>query len=327
MGRSPAGRSAPEHRRGDVLVKGLQPPYRASPQAVRQLAHELRRYRDRTELSIASLAAKTGYSRSSWHRYFAGRLLPPWEAVDALGRLAGADRGRLRVTWEAAADAWAQAHMPRGAPAGEFKDVPAAREHLSGGRRVPGCRCGGRRGPRWTDRKRAVKASALLGAVISLAVTGVLGYRSHRSGSADPPPGAPPGAPAWPWALHLPPADPRTDCGAADCPGVDPYRHGCDRDAVTVHRLRAVGRTLSLRWSPSCGASWAEVQPARGTSQLQITADDGTRRTASTGAAWTMTIPAGPGGTRAVVMVDGHQLGVSEVDSWSDPVSDGSGPR
>ncbi|MGW5371494.1 helix-turn-helix domain-containing protein [Streptomyces sp. NPDC004009] len=322
----PAGRSAPVHRRGGVLAKGLRPPYHASPQAVRELARELRRHRDRTELSIASLAAKTGFSASSWHRYFGGRLLPPWEAVDALGRLAGLDRGRLRVMWEAAADAWAETRLPREGSAGDRTDLPAGQATVPGGCRAAGCRCGGRRGLPWSDRRRAARASVLLGAVVSLAVIGVSGYRSHRAGGDGSPPGAPPGAPAWPWALHLEPAAPRADCGTAGCPAFDPYRHGCDRDAVTVHRLRAVGRTLSLRWSPSCGASWAEVQPARGTSRLRITADDGTQRTASAGAAWTLTIPEGPGGTRAVVMADGHQLGVSQVDSWSDPVNGGSGP-
>ncbi|WP_432431148.1 helix-turn-helix domain-containing protein [Streptomyces hygroscopicus] len=307
-------------------MKRLPPSYRASPEAVRQLAHELRRYRDRTELSVASLAAKSGYSRSSWHRYFGGRVLPPWEAVDALGRLAGADRGRLRVMWEAAADAWAETRSLREASASDSIDAPARREDASGGRRALSSPTG-RRGGHSSERRRVAAAGVVLGVVIFLAVMVAFGYRSHRVGSDGPPPGAPPGAPAWPWALDRKAAGSRTGCGAAGCPGLDPYRHGCDRDAVTVHRLRAAGRTLSLRWSPSCGASWAEVQPAQGTSQLRIATDDGTQHTAAAGAAWTLTIPEGPGGTRAVVVADGHQLGVSQFDSWLDPVSDGNGTK
>lgn len=307
------------------MVKRPRPPYLASTQAVQQLAHELRRYRDRTELSVASLAAKTGYSTSSWHRYFGGRLLPPWEAVDALGRLAEADRGRLRVMWEAAADAWAETRSPREASASDCVDAPARRESALGGRRALSSPTG-RRGGQSFGRRRVAAAGVVLGAVISLAV-GAFGYRWHRAGSVDPPPGAPPGAPAWPWALHEKAAGPRAGCGAAGCPGLDPYQRGCDRDAVIVHRLKAAGRTLSLHWSPSCGASWAEVQPAPGTSQLRIVADDGTQHTASAGAAWTLTIPEGPGGMRAVVMASGYQLGVSQFDSWSDPISDGKGTK
>jgi helix-turn-helix protein/uncharacterized protein DUF2690 len=295
------------------------------------LVRELWLYRERVELSAASLAAKTGYSASSWQRYFAGRLLPPWEAVDALGRLAGADRGRLRVMWEAAADAWNEARSPR-EPADDHPVAPgtARRADPSGepGRDRGPTGIAGRGRPRtWSPvRRKAVVAGAVL-AGAGLAFAALLGYRWQTSPTAHPPLGAPPGAPAWPWALHLTTAGPGPGCGPDGCRGRDPYRQGCDRDAVTVHRLRALGRTLSLRWSPSCDALWAEVQPADGTSRLSITADDGDRRTATEGAAWTTMIAGPPGAARAVVTVAGHQLGASQFDSWSDPVSGGTGPK
>lgn len=61
-----------------------------------------------------------------------------------------------------------------------------------------------------------------------------------------------------------------------------------------MHRLRALGRTLTLRWSPACHAGWAEVQPTQGTSKLLVAGDDGARQTAPAGAAWTAMIPGGP---------------------------------
>ncbi|CAM5660819.1 hypothetical protein SPURM210S_04271 [Streptomyces purpurascens] len=44
---------------------------------VRQLVVRLRRVKDHSGLSLRRLAAKTGYSTSSWERYLAGRSLPP----------------------------------------------------------------------------------------------------------------------------------------------------------------------------------------------------------------------------------------------------------
>ena len=58
----------------------------------RQLVIRLRRLKDRTGLSLARLAERTGYSAKSWERYLGGRSLPPPEAVRAL--LAAKGRGR-----------------------------------------------------------------------------------------------------------------------------------------------------------------------------------------------------------------------------------------
>nr|WP_329329330.1 helix-turn-helix transcriptional regulator [Streptomyces mirabilis] len=67
-----------------------------APVELQRLVGELRQCKDRCELSLTSLAAKTGFSVSSWQRYLGGRSLPPWEAVDALGRLGQA--GTWQVT-------------------------------------------------------------------------------------------------------------------------------------------------------------------------------------------------------------------------------------
>ncbi|WDV53621.1 peptidoglycan-binding protein [Streptomyces coeruleorubidus] len=76
---------------------------------VRQLVVRLRRVKDHSGLSLRQLAAKTGYSTSSWERYLAGRSLPPSQAVEAMARLGGDDPTRLLALHEVAAEAWGEA--------------------------------------------------------------------------------------------------------------------------------------------------------------------------------------------------------------------------
>ncbi|MFF4602012.1 DUF2690 domain-containing protein [Streptomyces sp. NPDC001339] len=71
-----------------------------------RLASGMRELRARTGLSLAALAAKTSYSKSSWERYLNGKKLPPRDAVEALCGLAGEPAGRLVALWELADAAW-----------------------------------------------------------------------------------------------------------------------------------------------------------------------------------------------------------------------------
>ncbi|MEV5978208.1 peptidoglycan-binding protein [Streptomyces sp. NPDC052114] len=66
----------------------------------RQLVVQLRRLKDHSGLGLASLAARTSYSRSSWERYLNGKLSVPREAVVELTRVCGADPTRLLVLHE-----------------------------------------------------------------------------------------------------------------------------------------------------------------------------------------------------------------------------------
>jgi transcriptional regulator with XRE-family HTH domain len=81
-------------------------------QRVRQFVVHLRRLKDRSGLSLVSLAAKTRYSRSSWERYLNGKALPPRRAVEELARVTGADPVRLLVLHEVAEEAWQQPTAP-----------------------------------------------------------------------------------------------------------------------------------------------------------------------------------------------------------------------
>ncbi|MGK5642583.1 helix-turn-helix domain-containing protein [Streptomyces sp. URMC 126] len=78
-------------------------------QRVSQFVVQLRRLKDRSGLSLAALAAKTSYSRSSWERYLNARQLPPRDAVEELARVCGTDPARLLVLHEIAEEAWPSA--------------------------------------------------------------------------------------------------------------------------------------------------------------------------------------------------------------------------
>ena len=88
---------------------------------VRQLVVRLRRLKDHSGLSLRQLAAKTGYSASSWERYLGGRSLPPREAVEAMARIGGDDPTRLLALHEVAAEAWGDGRAGTSAP--EAADV------------------------------------------------------------------------------------------------------------------------------------------------------------------------------------------------------------
>ncbi|WP_254665971.1 DUF2690 domain-containing protein [Streptomyces sp. WMMB 322] len=62
-------------------------------------------------MSVATIADRTGYSKSSWERYLGGRLLPPRGATHALGDVTGTDIRHLETMWELAERAWSRDEM------------------------------------------------------------------------------------------------------------------------------------------------------------------------------------------------------------------------
>ncbi|MEV0638898.1 helix-turn-helix domain-containing protein [Streptomyces sp. NPDC050619] len=72
---------------------------------LRQLVVLLREHKDRSGLSIAALASRTGFGKSSWDRYLNGRALPPEEAVQALARVCDTAAAPLLELRELAAEA------------------------------------------------------------------------------------------------------------------------------------------------------------------------------------------------------------------------------
>lgn len=85
-------------------------PEELDPQ-VREFASQLRRLVDRSRLSIAAVADRTGYSKTSWERYLNGRLLAPRGAIVALAEVTGTNTGHLTTMWELAERAWSRSEM------------------------------------------------------------------------------------------------------------------------------------------------------------------------------------------------------------------------
>ncbi|HET9380315.1 MAG TPA: DUF2690 domain-containing protein [Streptomyces sp.] len=85
-------------------------PEELDPQ-IAEFTSQLRRLVDRSELSIASVADRTGYSKTSWERYLNGRLLAPKGAVVALAEVTGTHPVHLTTLWELAERAWSRSEM------------------------------------------------------------------------------------------------------------------------------------------------------------------------------------------------------------------------
>ena len=128
---------------------------------VRQLVVQLRRLKDRSGLSLASLQAKTGYSRTSWERYLNGKAMPPRQAVEQLAQVAGADPTRLLVLHEVALAA--------------VEKAPGS--GLPGGQDAEGASAASAERP-WTVRRSvalvALVAAVLVGLGVGLLVAGPL---------------------------------------------------------------------------------------------------------------------------------------------------------
>lgn len=149
---------------------------------VRHLVAQLRRLKDASELSLSRLAARTGYSKSSWERYLSGRSLPPPEAVEALARLAGADPERLLALREVAADTW---EGPPARRAGE--DEPRTQPSTQPSTQP---RTQPRTGPRESPRRRwrtVAVVTAVAAGILAVTAAALLTVRPWQSADASAP--------------------------------------------------------------------------------------------------------------------------------------------
>ncbi|MFE6284999.1 DUF2690 domain-containing protein [Streptomyces sp. NPDC057877] len=78
---------------------------------IREFTSQLRRLVDRGGLSVAAVADRTGYSKTSWERYLNGRLLAPKGAIVALAEVTGTNPVHLTTMWELAERAWSRSEM------------------------------------------------------------------------------------------------------------------------------------------------------------------------------------------------------------------------
>ncbi|MCF1598203.1 helix-turn-helix domain-containing protein [Streptomyces muensis] len=221
----------------------------ASPERAR-LAAALRELKGRTGLSLAGLAAKTAFSKSSWDRYLNARTVPPRDAVQELCRLAGEPEGRCLALWEIAESegsgrATEQAPAPRDGmpPEGASPD----RDSVDDG-----------------SVRRSATLVAVLASVCAVAVGGVAAVAlllPHRDGEPRA-------------SLSPPPATTGPRCRGEVCEGKSAMQMKCAAGPQTLaaHRT-ASGAWMELRYSRECGASWARMWGTHIGDRLEMSAD------------------------------------------------------
>jgi len=229
-----------------------------------RLAAGLRELRARTGLSLAALAARTPYSKSSWERYVNGKKLPPRDAVEALCRLAGEPAGRLVALWELADAAWSG----RGrSGAAQARDGRSAADDGPERATAPGTAvvaaagppADGEATPRPTRRLAGLAAGAGAGGVALVAALAL--WTAAGAG------GLVTGA--------VPEASEMTGCRARACDGKDPESMRCDLPDLMrtpVERTAAGGERVQLRYGTVCGAAWGRVRDGRIGDRVEVVA-------------------------------------------------------
>ncbi|MFG2790631.1 helix-turn-helix domain-containing protein [Streptomyces sp. NPDC048419] len=238
-----------------------------------RLAAALRELRAATGLSMADLAAKTAFSKSSWERYLNGKTLPPRQAVEELCRLAGEPDGRCLALWEIAEAEWSG----RGREAARTKPparVPAPAESRDLPQDAPQDTPPDSPSDTPQDRPRVTRTGhrgavlvAVLASVCAVAVGGVTVALLLLPGHGHDP--RPPSAPEAS-------AGPR--CRGASCEGGSPMEMHCAASPDTLAtRHTHSGAWLEVRYSKACGTSWARMWGTRVGDRLRVTAGGRTR--------------------------------------------------
>ncbi|KMS68033.1 hypothetical protein ACM01_40525 [Streptomyces viridochromogenes] len=242
------------------------PPERA------RLAASLRGLKARTGLSLAALAAKTAFSKSSWDRYLNAGTLPPRDAVQELCRLAGEPEGRCLALWEiaesegsgraatAAPRSPSPASSPPPPPPLPPSPPPPPEEAVPAGDTADAGSV--RRGA------ATVAVLASVGALVAGGVAAVallLPHRDDERRASLPPPSSA--------------AAPR--CRGTVCEGQSPMHMNCAAAPATLAAYRtATGAWVELRYSVECGTSWARMWATHIGDRIEMTAGSRDRRDA-----------------------------------------------
>ncbi|WP_433087295.1 helix-turn-helix domain-containing protein [Dactylosporangium sp. CA-052675] len=215
---------------------------------VAYLVQLLRQLKDRSGLSLAALAAKTTYSKSSWERYLNARTPPPRPAVEALARLTGEPVDRLVALWERAEVRWS-GRAEQAPPATSTPQPATGVTDEAAGAAQPLPRARG-----WLLAAAAV--CVLIGILVALATPlGITG---------------PPDSPAASAQLPI-----MVGCHGAACAGRSAYDMACDVDAASFADLQVGPAYVELRISDRCAAAWARISHSALGDQVQVVAQDG----------------------------------------------------
>ncbi|UAL71441.1 XRE family transcriptional regulator [Streptomyces angustmyceticus] len=232
----------------------------------------MRELRRRTGLTLAGLAERTPYSKSSWERYLNAKKLPPRDAVEALCLLAGEPSGGLLALWELADAAWSGRARPD-----TGGQAPARREHRPPPPPQPPPPPRSPQAPpqpspvptrpspspprpsRPSRRVVAVAAGAGAG-LVTVVVALAFWAGEQAAGSGRPQEAAPTPSEV-------------TGCRAAGCDGKDPESMFCelpDLVLTPVERTAARGEHVQLRYGRACGAAWGRLRNGRVGDRLEV---------------------------------------------------------
>ncbi|MBL1110170.1 DUF2690 domain-containing protein [Streptomyces sp. 5-8] len=214
---------------------------------VRQLVTELRTLKIRSGVSLAALAERTPYSKSSWERYLNGKTLPPRQAVTILGKLSDAEPARLEALWELANAAAHDQQAGGGRPA-QRAPQPATPADATEVASAPSDE-----GRRRRRDARLLWTAALLLALLLVGTAVVLVNRDSSAGTAR---------------AAISATEPGTrqvdvNCFADSCAGKDPKEAGCGGDAWTAALTKVQQVYVELRYSDACRAAWARISWGR----------------------------------------------------------------
>ncbi|MFJ4897808.1 helix-turn-helix domain-containing protein [Streptomyces sp. NPDC088727] len=215
------------------------------------LAEGLRDMRARTGLSLAVLAERTAYSKSSWERYLNGKSPVPRQAVDVLCAMAGEPAGRLLALWELADAEWS-GRARRALPAARPTPAPAPADTGAPG--------SGPAGPGRVRRQWLFTVAVGAAAVVTAAL---LTASAVRGRGTDPP--ASPASPV---------LDPEPGCQGKTCDGKDPAQMFCGlpgrATSLVPQRRTASGARMEIRYSPVCAAAWGRIWHAKTGDAVEI---------------------------------------------------------
>ncbi len=229
-----------------------------------ELARELRRLRHDSGLTLAALARRTSYSKSSWERYLNGKTVPPKQALVAFARAVDTSLEPLLGLQRASVTAEPEEELPEPVPAAPHPE-PRPRTPVGAGpapasepgethRAGPSTRPTGvwfaRSGPRSPKRRfgrlPVVVVIAAFGFCAGLLADRFLGQGTDTSELAT-------------WQE---PKRAETDvvgCTGFECEGKDPQRLGCHVGVWTAAVAREGELLVELRYSPSCRAAWGRI--------------------------------------------------------------------
>ncbi|GHB21629.1 hypothetical protein GCM10010331_04690 [Streptomyces xanthochromogenes] len=245
---------------------------------IREFASQLRRLVDRSGLSVAAVADRTGYSRTSWERYLGGRFLAPKAAVLALAEVTGTQPVHLITMWELAERAWSRSERrhdrtPEGAGAerarvapggpGPARPVGPSADEGPADRRPPR----GPEAPHGPGRHRRRIVMFLAGVTGALLVITSAVLLTDLGGSDDRPRAKP--SPSHSASAPVLPAG--VKCVAASCTGQDPELMGCtDKLVQTVGSAKVGASVVEVRYSRTCGAAWARLKQVAPGDRVEI---------------------------------------------------------